>query len=174
MNRYRYLIADTQNSNKFIGLFPWGILIDSALTDHKKNEIHFTDAGVDFLKALAAKNISVVLFMNQFKPHVLSYEKLGEFVSSVEGFVKSQGVNSIGMYWCPGIDQKDPFVVPNPGMFVRVTENIGVDWKDIPVLSAGDADLSAASKVKATPIKIGSVHKKYQSFDSLANWLASI
>jgi histidinol phosphatase-like enzyme len=104
MNRYRYLIADTQNSNKFIGLFPWGILIDSALTDHKKNEIHFTDTGVEFLKELAVRNISVVLFMNQFKPHVLTQEKLSEFVGSVEGFVKSQGVNSMGMYWCPGVD----------------------------------------------------------------------
>jgi len=78
------------------------------------------------------------------------------------------------MYWCPGVDKKDPFVVPNPGMFVRVTENLNINWVDVPVLSAAENDLSAANKVKATPIMIGTKHNKYISYPDLANWLQSI
>ena len=92
----------------------------------------------------------------------------------MEQFVRDQGVAVMGTYWCPSVDKKDPFVVPNPGMFVRVTENLAVDWNKIPVLSVSEIDLSAANKVKAEPIMIGSKHNKYASYDSLSNWLSKI
>lgn len=174
MNRYKFLLSSPQLSNKVIGLFPWGTVIDPVNSDLKKDQINFFDNGVEFLKELPKKGISVVLFINQFKPHPLTMEKLQTFVNAIEGFVKDQGVTVLGAYWCPGVDRNDPFVVPNPGMFVRVTENTGIAWDNIPVLSASDIDLSAASKVKATPILIGKEHKKYTSFNSLSEWIASI
>jgi histidinol phosphatase-like enzyme len=174
MNRYKYIIENTQKSSSFIGLFPWGTVIDPAETNHKNSQIAFLEQGVEFLKELRARDISVVLFINQFRPYAVSYDDLKNFIESVEKFVREQGVTVMGTYWCPGIDKKDPFVVPNPGMFIRVTENIGVNWNKIPVLSAHDFDLSAAVKVKATPIKIGSEHNKHQSFLTLSDWIASI
>ena len=173
MNRYKFLLKNTQKSDNFIGLFPWGTIIDPVNTDLKKDQINFFDEGIDFLKKLSSKNIPVVLFINQFKPHPVAMDKLQGFTEAIEKFVREQGVDVMGMYWCPGVDLKDPYVVPNPGMFVRVTENIGVNWKDVPVLSIHDNDLSAANKVKATPIKIGGSHKKYTSFSSLNNWITT-
>jgi histidinol phosphatase-like enzyme len=165
---------DLAKTNKFIGLFPWGTVVDPSTTDHKKSQISFYEHGVEFLNQLAVKNISVVLFLNQFKPHPLPMDDLKNFADSVEQFVIGQGVSVMGMYWCPGYDKKDPFVVPNPGMFVRVTENLGVNWADIPVLSTSEVDLSAANKVKATPVMIGTKHNKYTSYASLADWISSI
>jgi histidinol phosphatase-like enzyme len=175
MNRYTYALKSTgQNTGTIIGLFPWGTIVDPATTDHKKSQISFYEHGVDFLRQLAGKNISVVLFLNQFKPHVLPMDDLKNFADSVEQFVRDQGVAVLGMYWCPGVEKKDPFVVPNPGMFVRVTENIGIDWNKIPVLSSSEVDLSAATKVKATPVMIGAKHNKYTSYSNLADWVSSI
>jgi histidinol phosphatase-like enzyme len=175
MNRYAYILQSvTETNSTTIGLFPWGTIVDPVTTDHKKSQISFYEHGVDFLRQLAGKNISVVLFLNQFKPHVLPMEDLKNFADSVEQFVRDQGVAVLGMYWCPGIEKKDPFVVPNPGMFVRVTENLGINWDKIPVLSASEVDLSAAAKVKAEPIMIGAKHNKYASYADLADWVASI
>lgn len=174
MNRYKFLLNTTLNNNQIIGLFPWGTIIDTTTTDLKKDQITFFDSGMDFLRNLASKNVSVVLFINQFKPHPLVMDKLQSVVTAIENVVKEQGVTVIGTYWCPGVDRNDPFVVPNPGMFVRVTENTGIAWDNIPVLSASDVDLSAASKVKAAPILIGKEHKKYTSYNSLSEWIASI
>jgi hypothetical protein len=39
------------------------------------------------------------------------------------------------------------------------------------VLSASDNDLSAAKKVNAIPIKIGDKHQKFDSFNSLIEWI---
>ena len=176
MNRYTYILEsiNSATSTKFIGLFPWGTVIDPVNTIHKNSQIAFLEQGVEFLKDLRSRNISVILFINQFKPHPLTYDDLKNFIESVEQFVREQGVSVMGTYWCPGFDKKDPFVVPNPGMFLRVTENLGIDWAKIPVLSAHDVDLSAASKVKATPIKIGNTHDKYQSYTTLSDWVSSI
>jgi len=175
MNRYAYILqSTTQNNGTIIGLFPWGTIVDPSTTDHKKSQISFYEHGVDFLKQLSGKNISVVLFLNQFKPYPLSMEDLKNFADSVEQFVRDQGVAVLGMYWCPGIEKKDPFVVPNPGMFVRVTENLGIDWNKLQVLSASDVDLSAAAKVKANPVMIGAKHNKYTSYASLYDWVSSI
>jgi histidinol phosphatase-like enzyme len=175
MNRYTYALkSTTQNNGTIIGLFPWGTIVDPTTTDHKKSQIGFYEYSIDFLKQLAVKNTSVVLFLNQFKPHVLPMDDLKNFADSVEQFVRDQGVAVLGMYWCPGIDKKDPFVVPNPGMFLRVTENLGIDWNKIPVLSSNEANLSAAVKVKATPIMIGAKHNKYTSYSNLADWVSSI
>ena len=174
MNRYKSLLKNTQKSDKFIGLFPWGTIIDSEKTDHKKDEIHFTDQGIEFLQSLARKNVSVVMFINQFKPYPIPMDKLKSFADAVEGYVRSQNVSVHGVYWAPGYDKKDPFVVPNPGMFLRVTENLGTNWENIEVLSASEVDLSAAVKVKATPVLIGSEHKKYKSFTDLTSWVNSL
>ena len=176
MNRYAHILESitANKSNQFIGIFPWGTVIDPINTNHKNSQIAFLEQGVVFLQELRAKNISVVLFINQFKPHPMSYDDLKNFIESVEQFVREQGVSVMGTYWCPGFDKKDPFVVPNPGMFLRVAENLGVDWSKVPVLSAHDVDLSAASKVKATPIKIGNKHDKYQSYTTLSEWVSSI
>jgi histidinol phosphatase-like enzyme len=174
MNRYTYILdkISSEQSERFIGIFPWELIIDKT-TDVRGDQINFLDEGMDFLHKLSAKKIAVVMFINQFKTYPLSMEKFGNFVSAIENFVKGQGVDLKGVYWCPGTDKRDPFVVPNPGMFLRVTENLGTDWTNIPVLSVSEIDLSAAVKVKATPIKIGSKHNKHQSFESLAAWLDS-
>lgn len=174
MNRYSYILDNNtvNKSDRFIGIFPWELIIDKS-TDVRKDQIDFLDTGVEFLHKLAMKNIGLIMFINQFKTYPLPMDKFGGFVNAIENFVKEQGVNLIGAYWCPGTDKRDPFVVPNPGMFLRVTENLGTDWTNIPVLSVSEIDLSAAVKVKAMPIKIGSKHNKHQSFDSLSAWLDS-
>lgn len=173
MNRFAYSLSTSSAPTKFIGLFPWGTVIDSVKTDHKKDEIHFLEEGISFLQELSRRNIAVVMFINQFKPHPIPMEKLKDFAEAVEGFIKAQNVNLAGVYWAPGYDKKDPFVVPNPGMFIRVTENLGTNWEGVEVLSNSDVDLSAAIKVNAKPIKIGGAHTKYTSFNTLNDWLSS-
>lgn len=171
MNRFRYLLLDG-SKHQLIGIFPYGLIIDDKKSNHKTNEIHFFDDGINFLKMLAQKNISIVMFINQFKP-ALPFEKFESFVEAVESFSKQQGVNLKGVYWCPGTDKRDPFVIPNPGMFHRVTENTGITWDNIPVISNNELDLVAASKVNAVPIKIGGNSTKWTRFSSLNEWFES-
>lgn len=171
MNRFRYLLLGSSKP-QLIGIFPYGLIIDDNKSNHKTNEIHFFDEGINFLKMLAQKNISVVMFINQFKP-ALPFEKFESFVSTVESFSKQQGVDLKGVYWCPGTDKRDQFVIPNPGMFHRVTENTGIQWNNIPVISNNELDLVAASKVNALPIKIGGNGTKWTKFTSLTEWFNS-
>lgn len=174
MNRFKHLLDKLPSAanNRIIGLFPLGTVIDTKNTSVKAQQLHFLEDGVEFLKQIAAKNTSVVLFFNQFKPPVPMNE-LEQFTAAVADFVSKQGVNVIGPYWCPGYDKKDPFVVPNAGMFHRVTENTGIKWDSIPVISSNELDLMAANKVKALPIKIGGVSTKWTTFESLLEWNAS-
>jgi histidinol phosphatase-like enzyme len=171
MNRYKYILNQSVANELQIGLFPYGTLIDPTLTNVKTETLTFFDNSTEFFNKLKMKNISVVLFINQFKKHPVSFEDLQHFTEAVESHVRAQGVKVIGMYWAPGSETKDPFVVPNPGMFYRVTENTGLKWDNIPVLSTSDNDLSAAKKVNATPIKIGDKHQKFESFNSLIEWI---
>ena len=172
MNRFKHLLNDLPNTvnNRIIGLFPFGTVIDTKNTSIKNQQLHFLEEGVEFLQQIATKNISVVLFFNQFRPPVPTNE-LEQFTTAVADFVIKQGVNVIGPYWCPGIDKKDPFVVPNPGMFGRVTENTGIKWKDVTVISVNELDLMAAAKVKAVPVKIGSTSNKWTAYESLLDWV---
>ena len=171
MNRFKHLLNDLPNTanNRTIGLFPFGTVIDAKNTSIKNQQLHFLEEGVKFLQQIATKNISVVLFFNQFKPPV-PMNDLEQFTAAVADFVVKQGVNVIGPYWCPGSDKKDPFVVPNPGMFTRVTENTGIKWDNLTVISANELDLMAASKVKALPVKIGGTSTKWTTFESLLDW----
>jgi histidinol phosphatase-like enzyme len=171
MNRYKYILNQSVANELQIGLFPYGTLIDPTLTNVKTETLTFFDSATEFFNKLKIKNISVVLFINQFKKHPVSFEELQKFTEAVESHVRAQGVKVTGMYWAPGSESKDPFVVPNPGMFYRVTENTGLKWDNIPVLSASDNDLSAAKKVNAIPIKIGDKHQKFDSFNSLIEWI---
>jgi histidinol phosphatase-like enzyme len=172
MNRFEYLLTGLPNNttNQIIGLFPFGTVIDTKNTSIKNQQLHFLEEGVEFLQKISTKNISVVLFFNQFRPPVPMNE-LEQFAAAVSDFVTKQGVNVIGPYWCPGIDKKDPFVVPNPGMFTRVTENTGIKWDNITVISTNELDLMAAAKVKALPVKIGGTSTKWTAFASLADWV---
>lgn len=171
MNRFKYLLDNipTRSNNEVLGIFPWGLIIDDKETSIKNQRLTFIDEGVEFLQTVAVKQTPVVLFLNQFKPPV-PMNTLKDFVGAVEDFVKKQGVNLVGMYWCPGNDKKDPFVVPNAGMFHRVTENTGIAWDAMPVISNNELDLIAASKVNAVPIKIGGNSTKWTTFASLADW----
>lgn len=171
MNRYKYILNQSVANELQIGLFPYGTLIDPTLTDVKTETLTFFDSAPEVFNKLKMKNISVVLFINQFKKHPVSINELQQFTEAVESYVRSTGVKVIGMYWAPGSESKDPFVVPNPGMFYRVTENTGLKWDNIPVLSASDNDLSAAKKVNAKPIKIGDRHQKFDSFESVIDWI---
>lgn len=173
MNRYKFLLKPVTSNTLTIGLFPWGTVIDTTSSNIKEEKIYFFDAGMEFISQLANKQISVVLFINQFKLHPLPMNQLEQFSNAVAGTFRSNGVNVIGPYWCPGTDKKDIYVVPNPGMFSRVTENTGFKWKDIPVLSANDVDLLAAKNASAKPIKIGESHKTFQSYATLEEWLRS-
>jgi histidinol phosphatase-like enzyme len=171
MNRFKYLLDNipTRSSSGVLGIFPWGLIIDDKETSIKNQRLTFTDEGVEFLQIIASKQTPMVLFLNQFKPPV-PMNTLKEFAEAVEDFVKKQGVNLVGMYWCPGSDKKDPFVVPNAGMFHRVTENTGISWDGMPVISNNELDLTAALKVKALPIKIGGNSTKWTTFASLGDW----
>lgn len=172
MNRYKFLIKN-KNPSQIIGLFPWGTIIDPDATKLNDNQLSFYEDGITFLQQLSTNNISVVLFFNQFKLKPINIPAFKELVDTVEKFVISHNVTVLGAYWCPESDKKNPFVVPNPGMFLRVTDNIKLKWDNIPVLSCNDLDLSAALKVSATPIKIGGTHSKYKSFNSLLEWGSS-
>jgi len=173
MNRYKFLLNQPVVPSDTIGLFPWGTIIDSAASNITDQYFVCSDEGSHFLNKIASTT-SVVLFINQFKLTPLSMADFQELANSIEGLVKQHGVTVKGTYWAPGFDQHDPYVVPNPGMFRRATENIGINWSNIKVLSAFDDDLVAAKKVKAIPIKIGSnKNKSFTSFKSILEWADS-
>lgn len=174
MNRFKHLLDNipARSSNTVLGIFPWGLIIDDKATNIKNQQLYFVDQGIEFLQQIAKRQIPVVMFLNQFKPPV-PMNNLKELAEAVENYVKQHGVNLIGVYWCPGIDKKDPFVVPNAGMFHRVTENTGIAWDNMPVISSSDVDLSAAVKVKASPIKIGGNSTKWATYTSLNDWLVT-
>lgn len=173
MNRYSYVlkIKNAIVPKKIIGLFPYGLLIDPANSSIKNEQLTFFDNSTEFFKKLIEKNISVVLFINQFKKQPASFDELKKFIEAVEGYISQQGVSITGMYWSPGYEKTDPFVVPNPGMFHRVSENTNLVWDNVDVLSDNDDDLLAASEVQATPVYIGKPHVKWQSYNSILDWI---
>lgn len=170
MNRYKFLLNQPVTESKVIGIFPWGTIIDSTASNVSNHYFVCSDEGSQFLNKIASTT-SVVLFINQFKSNPLSMSDFQELVNAIENLVKQHGVTVKGTFWAPGLNRNDPYVVPNPGMFHRATENIGINWSNIEVLSAFDDDLIAAKKVKAIPVKIGNKHKVFASFKSILDWL---
>jgi len=178
MSRFKYLLDKNENTNldevKLVGLFPFNTLVDVNSTDPSIGKLGFLDTALASLEVLARKNYSVILFINQFKNKQLHNESFQSMNRTIEGIVSKHGLKVAGLYWCPGVDKNDPFVVPNAGMFSKVTENQGVAWKDIPVLSTFDADLKAAEKAGATSIKIGKGAGKWPQFNTIAEWVETI
>ena len=176
MSRYQYILNSISlNSTlpKMIGIFPFNALVDAASSNIHQGKLEFFEEAVDGLKLLGQQGTSVVLFINQFKDRQLGYEQFTALNQAIEKFIRQYGIQVLGVYWCPTIDKRDPFVVPNSGMFNKVTENQGIDWNGVPVISSSDNDLAAAAKVNATPIKIGKGPSKWTSFDSFKTYVVS-
>ena len=176
MSRYSFVLNNTGSpkTKKIIGLFPFNAIVDPNTTNVHLGKLDFLTSAVDGLEKLAKKNYSVVLFINQFKTRQLSHEQFQPLNQAVEKFVKERGVEVVGVYWCPMIDKKDPYVVPNPGMFNRVTENTGIAFEGLHVISSSDNDLAAAAKVKAVPIKIGNGPGKWAHHSSLLEFVNTL
>jgi histidinol phosphatase-like enzyme len=170
MSRYKTLLNSNDNGStpkKIVGIFPFNCLVNADSTDVTNGRLDFLESALKALQDLGKKKYSVVLFINQFKNTPLSYEHFSALNQAMENFVRSQGVEVAGLYWCPSLDPTDIYVTPNPGMFQRVTENQSITWKDVPVISSNSNDLKAAEKVKAIPIRIGNGPNKWTRFDSL-------
>jgi hypothetical protein len=58
-------------------------------------------------------------------------------------------------------------------MFNRANENQGIKWAGLSIVSTNDADLKAAEKVKALPIRIGKGQNKWTQFESIYEWAKS-
>ena len=180
MSRYRYILetAVANNTNtslpNLIGIFPFNTLIDKEKTNVQQGKIEFLETAISGLKILGESKTNVVLFINQFKDKALSYEQFNSLNQAVEGFVSQFGVTVLGVYWCPVTDKRDPYVVPNSGMFTRATENQKINWENVPVLGSSENDLLAASKVKALPIKIGNGPSKWTHYQDLGEWIKSV
>ena len=175
MSRYKHLLENLTISteSKVFGLFPFNSIIDPTKTDVHSGRLDFDTNAIEGIKLLASKGYSTILFINQFKGRPLSFENFQSLNAAIENFIISLGMKVDGIYWCPGTDKKDPFVVPNPGMFHRSTENQGAIWENVPVVSSSDNDLIAAEKVKAVPIKIGN-GSKWSHYSNLLDWANSI
>lgn len=180
MSRYSYVLDNSAPSkeeipaSKIFGLFPFNSLIQTSTTDIKNGKIDFLHSGLEGLQHLAEKNYSVVLFVNQFKSTPLTYEAFNNLNKVLENVVLSTGVKVLGIYWCPNTNKTDPFVTPNAGMFNKATENQNIAWNGVNVVSSSDADLNAASKVGATPIKIGNGSKQWTHFSTFFEWARSL
>jgi histidinol phosphatase-like enzyme len=176
MSRFKYLLdlpKSYQSTEKLIGLFPFDTLVNKHSLDIRNGKLDFQNSSIEGLKILAQKGYGAILFINQFKTPI-SFEEFQRLNKVIENFVGSHGVNVHGIFWCPSTDKNDPYVVPNAGMFHRVTENQNINWKDILVVSTSNNDLSAASKVNATGIKIGSGPSKWDHFDTFFEWAVSL
>ena len=177
MSRFSHILTTPSTTivskapSKIIGLFPFNALVDANTTDVHSGKIDFLESAIAGLKLLAEQNYSVVVFINQFKSRQLPYETFNNLNGAVERFINSHGVKVVGIYWCPSTTKNDPYVVPNPGMFHKATENQSIDWSGVSVISSSDRDLLAASAVKATPIKIGngSNWTRYATFFEFAH-----
>lgn len=176
MNRYKHLLAQPQFKldSKIIGIFPFDTLINSKDSDVHTGNLSFIESAIDGLKLLASKQYSVVMFVNQNKLRPLSNESFQAMTNAIENFVKQYGVDVKGVYWCPGVSKDDPFVVPNAGMFHRVTEHHNINWKDISVVSTSNNDLKAADKVAASGIKIGNEPSKWPHYLSFFDYVNTL
>jgi len=174
MSRFSHILT-TPNAgttqSKIIGLFPFNALVDPSTTDVYSGKIDFLESAIAGLRLLAEENYSVIVFINQFKSRQLPYETFNNLNGAVERFINAQGVKVVGIYWCPSITKNDPYVVPNPGMFHKASENQSIDWSNIPVISSFDKDLLAATSAKAMPVKIGngSSWTRYATFFEFAH-----
>lgn len=175
MSRFKYLLEKKTElvESKIVGIFPFNALIDPKVTDIHSGRIEFLETAMQGLKLLSEKNYSLVLFINQFKRQ-LPTEHFQSLNGAVEKFIRGTGVNVLNIYWCPILDKNDIYVVPNPGMFNRASENQGIKWEDVPVISSSDTDLQAAAKVKAVPIKIGNGSDKWTHYASFLDWTTSL
>lgn len=177
ISRYRYIldlpIGAPAQGPKLVGVFPFNSLVDMDKSDLSNGKMEFYETAVKGLTKLAQSNTNVVLFINQFKRNPLPFEQFSALNQAIEGFINQTGVQVLGIYWCPSTDKNDPFVVPNPGMFRRASENQHIVWDNIPVISTSENDLAAANKVKALPVKVGTETSKWSRFDSFLDWVNS-
>lgn len=192
MQRFRYLLdtieiesnlnSDTFNqtiqsqttTSRIVGLFPFMATVNPTTTKPNIGHIDFIPSAIEAFSKLASKNISVILFINQFKNHPLNYESFMSMNQAVEKFLTSTGIKVSGLYWCPSTDKNDPYVVPNSGMFVKAKENQKITWSGIPIVSSSENDLIAAEKAGAMPIKIGKAHAKWKTYPTFIDFADSL
>ena len=149
-------------------------------------EIH--ESVFEAVKVLTEKGKGIIITTN--RPEIargnMKQESYVDAQNAIVEALKSQGANILGVWYCPSTDKNDPYLKPNPGMFMKLKTEHGIDWKKTPILASSIADVKAGAAVGAEVIVIendsftlkslGSLRlgKQFKSFPSLLDYAKSL
>jgi D-glycero-D-manno-heptose 1,7-bisphosphate phosphatase len=171
----------------FVALdFDGTILKNRSWAEMMALEIH--ESVFEAVNLLTQKGKGIIITTN--RPEItrgaMKQESYVDAQNAIVEALKSQGANVLGVWYCPSTDKNDPYLKPNPGMFMKLKAEHGIDWKKTPVLASSIADVKAAAAVGAEAIVIendsftlkslGSLRlgKQFKSFPSLLDYAKSL
>ena len=149
-------------------------------------EIH--ESVIEAVKILTQKGKGIIITTNrpEISRGTMKQESYAEAQNGIIEILRSQGASILGVWYCPSTDKNDPYLKPNPGMFLKLKNEQGIDWKKTPVLASSIADVKAGSAVGAEVIiienenftlkSLGSLRlgKQFKSFPSLLDYAKSL
>ena len=186
-NRFINSVKSSPVVGDFVALdFDGTILKNKSWAEFMTLEIH--ESVFEAVKILTQKGKGIIITTNrpEITKGTMKQESYAEAQNAIVEILRSQGANILGVWYCPSTDKNDPYLKPNPGMFLKLKTEQGIDWKKTPVLASSVADVKAGSAVGAEVIVIenesfnlkslGSLRlgKQFKSFPSLLDYAKSL
>lgn len=111
------------------------------------------------LEAIAQLNhagFRVVVATNQsgIRRGLFDLEALNLIHRKMYKMVQECGGTIDAVFFCPDIDEANPFRKPNPGMFLEIAQRLKCSLQDVPVIGDSARDIRAARAANAWPLLV--------------------
>jgi HAD superfamily hydrolase (TIGR01662 family) len=150
--------------------------------------LEIRESVIEAVKILADKGKGIIITTNrpEISKKTMKQESYVSAQDSIISILTQAGAKVLGVWFCPSADRNDPFLKPNAGMFLKLKNEKGIDWKKTPVLAGSIADVKAGNMVGAEVIiienesfnlkSLGAIKlgKTYKSFPSLLDYAKSL
>ncbi len=111
---------------------------------------------LDAIGRLSHAGYRVIVTTNQsgIARELLDIETLNRIHQKMHHMVHEAGGIIEAVFFCPDLDDSNPWRKPNPGMLKAIGERLGIPMKNVPCVGDAMRDVIAARAVKARPILV--------------------
>lgn len=164
MGRYTEYFQDIwklQANRKVLGVSLFGAIIDNTKSFTPGDPIGPAEGAAEAIQLLTQKGYDLLIISGQpsNKTRALSQNDFENILTGTKDFVAQVGGRIRNVYYAPGVDKNDPYVLPNIGMFERAQNENNFSWANSYFVGADVNEVKAAIKSKAKPVLIKNQNK---------------